>query len=135
MPVPSQGHCSFPSFPVVDWFCLFIDLWVLLFPLEDCSVFGNFVITLIINWSINGSFFAPNCCLIGCGSSFFKNSSIKTFNVSVFDWEWVIVEWLLLYVKMSTFISYILNKLHSMRWWCTRPTTELDFYSRSSLEQ
>ena len=35
------------SFPVVDWFCLFIDLWVLNFPLEDCSVFGNFVITLI----------------------------------------------------------------------------------------
>ena len=37
----------FASFPVVDWFCLFIDLWVLTFPLEDCSVFGNFVITLI----------------------------------------------------------------------------------------
>ena len=46
MPVPSQVHCSFPSFPVVDLFCLFIDLWVLPFPLEDCSVFGNFVITL-----------------------------------------------------------------------------------------
>ena len=48
MPVPSQGHCGFPSFPVVDWFCLFVDLWVLPFPLEDCSVFGNFVITLIL---------------------------------------------------------------------------------------
>jgi hypothetical protein len=36
-----------PSFPVVDWFCLFIYLWVLTFPLEDCSEFGNFVITLI----------------------------------------------------------------------------------------
>jgi hypothetical protein len=23
MPVPSQGHYGFPSFPVVDWFCLF----------------------------------------------------------------------------------------------------------------
>jgi hypothetical protein len=43
----SQGHCSFHSFPVVDWFCLFISLWVLTFPLEDCSEFGNFVITLI----------------------------------------------------------------------------------------
>ena len=32
-----------------NWFCLFVDLWVLPFPLEDCSVFGNFVITLI--WS------------------------------------------------------------------------------------
>jgi hypothetical protein len=32
---------------VVDWFCLFVHLWVLPFPLEDCSVFGNFVITLM----------------------------------------------------------------------------------------
>jgi hypothetical protein len=29
------------------WFCLFIYLRVLTFPLEDCSEFGNFVITLI----------------------------------------------------------------------------------------
>ena len=49
MPVPSQGHCGFHSFPVVDWFCLFIYLWDLTFPLEDCSEFGNFVITLIDN--------------------------------------------------------------------------------------
>ena len=47
MPVSSQGQYGFPSFPVVDWLCLFIDLWVLPFPLEDCSVFGNFVITII----------------------------------------------------------------------------------------
>jgi hypothetical protein len=47
MPVPSQGHYGFHSFPVVDWFCLFIYLWVLTFPLEDCSEFGNFAITLI----------------------------------------------------------------------------------------
>jgi hypothetical protein len=47
MPVPSQGHYGFHSFPVVDWFCLFIYLWVLTFPLEDCSECGNFVITLI----------------------------------------------------------------------------------------
>ena len=47
MPVPSQGHCGFHSFPVVDWFCLFVYLWVLTFPLLDCSEFGNFVITLI----------------------------------------------------------------------------------------
>ena len=31
----------------VDWFCLFTYLWVLTFPLEDCSEFGKFVITLI----------------------------------------------------------------------------------------
>ena len=47
MPVPSQGHYGFHSFPVVDWFCLYIYLWVLTFPLLDCSEFGNFVITLI----------------------------------------------------------------------------------------
>jgi len=34
-------------FSFVDWFCLFVWLWVLTFPLEDCSEFGNFVITLI----------------------------------------------------------------------------------------
>jgi hypothetical protein len=39
MPVPSQGHYGFHSFPVVDWFCLFIYLWVLTFPLLDCSEF------------------------------------------------------------------------------------------------
>jgi hypothetical protein len=47
LPVPSQGHYGFHSFPVVDWFCLFIYLWVLTFPLLDCSEFGNCVITLI----------------------------------------------------------------------------------------
>ena len=31
--VSSQGHYGFHSFPVVDWFCLFIYLWVLTFPL------------------------------------------------------------------------------------------------------
>jgi hypothetical protein len=44
--IPSQGHYCFPNFPVVDWFSLFIYIWVLTFPLEDCSEFGNFVITL-----------------------------------------------------------------------------------------
>ena len=47
LPVPSRGHCGFPSFQVVDWFCLFVDLWVFTFPLEDCSVFVNFVIILL----------------------------------------------------------------------------------------
>jgi hypothetical protein len=32
--VPSQGHYGFHSFAVVDWFCLFIYLWVLTFPLQ-----------------------------------------------------------------------------------------------------
>ena len=47
MPVSNQCHYGFHSFPFVDWFCLFIYLWVLTFPLLDCSEFGNFVITLI----------------------------------------------------------------------------------------
>jgi hypothetical protein len=45
----AQDHYGFHSFPVVDWFCLFIYLWVLTFPLKGCSEFGNFVITLIFN--------------------------------------------------------------------------------------
>jgi hypothetical protein len=45
-------YCSFimSNFnycPIVWHFCLFVNLWVLPFPLEVCSVFGNFVITLI----------------------------------------------------------------------------------------
>jgi hypothetical protein len=54
MPVPSQGHCGFPSFPVVDWFCLFVDLWVLPLPLEDCSVFGILLLPL---YSIKNSIY------------------------------------------------------------------------------
>jgi hypothetical protein len=42
-----SGPLRFPSFPIVKWFFLFVDLWVLPFPLEDCSVFCNFVITLM----------------------------------------------------------------------------------------
>ena len=34
MPVPSQGHFGFSSFPVVDWFCLFVYLRVLPFPFQ-----------------------------------------------------------------------------------------------------
>ena len=57
MPVPSQGHYGFHSFPVVVWFFLFIYLWVLTFPLLDCSEFGNFVITLI---SLSPIYFIEN---------------------------------------------------------------------------
>ena len=53
-PHTSQGHYGFYGFPVVDWFCLFVYLWVLNFPLLDCSEFGNFVITLILR-ERNGS--------------------------------------------------------------------------------
>jgi hypothetical protein len=37
-----SGSLRFHSFPVVDWFCLFIYLWVSTFPLLDCSEFGSF---------------------------------------------------------------------------------------------
>ena len=47
MPVPSQGYYGCTVFRLLTDFYLFIYLWVLTFPLEDCSVFGNFVITFI----------------------------------------------------------------------------------------
>jgi hypothetical protein len=43
-PVPSQGHYGFHSFPVVDWFCLFIYLWVLTFL---CKIVRSSVILLL----------------------------------------------------------------------------------------
>jgi hypothetical protein len=58
MPVPSQGQYGFYSFPVVDWFCLFIFVWVLTFPLDDCSEFDNFVITLINSFLCHSSAFS-----------------------------------------------------------------------------
>jgi hypothetical protein len=48
MPVPSQGHYGFTVFRLLTDFFLFIYLWVLTFPLEDCSKFSNFVITLFL---------------------------------------------------------------------------------------
>ena len=51
MTLPSQGHCGFPSFPVIDWFCLFVDLWVLPFPLEDCSII---LLLLLFKLSVAG---------------------------------------------------------------------------------
>ena len=44
MPVSSQGHYGFHSFPVVDWFCLFINLWVLTFL---CKIVRSSVILLL----------------------------------------------------------------------------------------
>jgi hypothetical protein len=48
-----SGSLRFSQFSVVDWFCLFIYLWVLTLLLEDCSEFGNFVITLIYRISVS----------------------------------------------------------------------------------
>jgi hypothetical protein len=41
MPLPSQDHCSFLSFPVVDWFCLFLytyEFWLYLWKIVRSSV-------------------------------------------------------------------------------------------------
>ena len=53
MPVPSQVHCGFPSFPVVDWFCLFVDLWVLPFPwkIALCSVILLLPLSALISYN------------------------------------------------------------------------------------
>ena len=45
MPVPSQGHYGFHSFPVVDWFCLFIDTYG--FWLSLCKIIRNSIILLL----------------------------------------------------------------------------------------
>ena len=58
-----SGSLRFSQFSVVDWFCLFIYIWVLTFPLEDCSEFGNFFITLICPFSFGH-------CLV-CSSSIY----------------------------------------------------------------
>jgi hypothetical protein len=49
MPVPSQDHYVFPVFWLLtDFVCLYTyEFWLSL--LEDCSEFGNFVITLFVN--------------------------------------------------------------------------------------
>ena len=79
MPVPSQGYYGFPSFSVVDWFFLFIYIWVLNFPLEDCSELGNFVIILIsCNWHVKrGSIYPPPTYEV-----------IYIIWPSSYDWNW-----------------------------------------------
>ena len=44
-----SGSLQFSQFSGCSLICLFIYLWVLTFPLGDCSEFGNFCITLIKN--------------------------------------------------------------------------------------
>ena len=79
MPVPSQGHYGFPSFLVVDWCCLFIYLWILTFPLEDCSEFGNLVITLIEVY---------NKQIIACHFSYHTRSAFGWINGFVWTMPW-----------------------------------------------
>ena len=79
MPVPSQGHYGFHSFPVVDWFFLFIYVWVLTFPLLDCSEFCNFFITLIsitYNFVLSGFY---TFCIQLCYISYVRKSPSKCF--------------------------------------------------------
>jgi hypothetical protein len=83
MPVPSQDHYGFHSFPVVDWFCLFIYLWVLTFPLLDCSEFGNFVITLICIWYCESIFWSRAVML---QDTKFKSDRYFNVNGTVSRW-------------------------------------------------
>jgi hypothetical protein len=46
MPVPSQGHYGFHNFLVVDWFCLFIYLWVLIYFIF--LVFPCFILLFVL---------------------------------------------------------------------------------------
>jgi hypothetical protein len=51
MPIPSQGHYGFHSFPVVDWFCLFIyEFWLFL-----CKIVRSSVILLLPLFTIDQS--------------------------------------------------------------------------------
>ena len=64
MPVPNQGHCDFPNFPVVDWFCMFVDLWVFTFPFEDYPYLLNFLdITTVSILHVNLTVFFVNVWL------------------------------------------------------------------------
>ena len=127
MPVPSQRHYGFHSFPVVDWFCLFIYLWVLTFPLLDCSEFGNFVITLIYYNIINKAF-----CYVLRGSnivSIYYWYFIKTYHIeiqTVYDFNNIYTvmyyfTWFLRMKKMQgyrRFFSLILeNSKYLEKWW------------------
>ena len=110
MPVPSQGHCGFPSFPVVNGFCLFLDLWVLPFSLEDCLVFGNFVITiiddLIINRTINDTSLTdlspPDVCAWAKGESEFPSACFMVFGM-VNDFRWGVV---VRFVDIGGFVNH-----------------------------
>ena len=68
MPVPSQGHYGFHSFPVVDWFCLFM------FWLSLCKIVRSSVILLLplfeadltwgrFDWKSIGLFWIKHHCL------------------------------------------------------------------------
>ena len=78
MPVPSQGHYGFHSFPVVDWFCRFIYLCVLTFPLQDCPEFGNFVITII-----------DNCCLVCVNDYASISQASNSFSNIYYALQWL----------------------------------------------
>ena len=116
MPVPSQGNCGFHSFLVVDWFCLFIYLWVLTFPLLDCSEFGNFVITLICIWYCESifirwqqfSWFLQNALIHGFWIPGFKQSMGKLYFVKIL----IFVVWLKHEIH-ENYKPMINNRFHS----------------------
>ena len=112
MPVPSQGHYDFHSFPVVDWFCLFIYLWVLTFPMLDCSEFGNFVITLI-HWVLIMIFnrniiFFKHINIISLKENFKNGKEFHQYqennNLLLLHWFWCMLLWQLFYLFCSSIV-------------------------------
>jgi hypothetical protein len=123
---PSQGHYDFHSFPVVEWFCLFIYLWVLTFPLLDCSEFGNFVITLICEVNVKNTFtshidkniflkflFKPYLYTF----SLYENSSFIIFSAET---EYISTKWFL----RNKIVAIIFNRYPARYNWnsCLRTT-------------
>ena len=88
MPVPSQGHYGFHSFQIVDWFCLFIYLWVLTFPLLDCSEFGNFVITLTPYTHIYPMLFNQYTIFKAMSINCYFDTKLCTFHLSPYILWW-----------------------------------------------
>jgi hypothetical protein len=69
MPVPSQGHYDFHSFPVVDWFCLFIYLWLSLWKIVRSSVILLLPLLINMKWTEKGN--------LKKGHKYNKNVDIK----------------------------------------------------------
>jgi hypothetical protein len=76
MPVPSQGHYGFHSFPVVDWSCLFI--WLSLSKIVRSSVILLFPSHL--PWYI-----APNSACWTCKIQFAQERLFQLHNINFHD--------------------------------------------------
>ena len=69
----------FKVFQLLTDFFLFIYFWVLTFPLEDCSEFGNFVIILILSWIFK---VLAHCNIFPCLDSSLHSDILCWFRVN-----------------------------------------------------